>query len=81
VADNRTRISVMYDSWFDRDLTKNWVKVATWEMPYNYINGDIKVSFYGINAAEAALLKTNLAAFAPQLPGDVKVEYFNTVSR
>ena len=48
VADNHTRISVMYDSWFDKDLTKNWVKVATWEMPYNYICGDIKVTFYGI---------------------------------
>lgn len=76
VADNHTRISVMYDSWFDRDLPKNWVKVATWEMPYNYICGDIKVTFYGITENEAALLKTNLSSFAPQLPADVKVEYF-----
>lgn len=76
IADNHTRICVMYDSWFDKDLTKNWVKVATWEMPYNYICGDIKVSFYGITEAEAGLLKNNLSAFAPQLPGDVKVAYF-----
>jgi hypothetical protein len=76
VADNHTRISVMYDSWFDKDLTKNWVKVATWELPYNYICGDIKVSFYGITENEAALLKNNLTSFATQLPGDVKVEYF-----
>jgi hypothetical protein len=45
-------------------------------MPYNYICGDIKVTFYGITENEAGLLKTNLAAFAPQLPKDVKVEYF-----
>jgi hypothetical protein len=76
VADNHTRVAVIFDSWFDKDLPAKWVKVATWEMPYNYICGDIKVTFYGITENEAGLLKTNLAAFAPQLPGDVKVEYF-----
>jgi hypothetical protein len=76
VTDNHTRVTVMYDSWFDKDLPNQWVKVATWEMPYNYICGDIKVTFYGITENEAGLLKTNLAAFAPQLPKDVKVEYF-----
>lgn len=76
VADNHTRITVMYDSWFDKDLPAQWVKVATWEMPYNYICGDIKVTFYGVTLAEADLLKKNLSAFASQLPGDVKVAYF-----
>lgn len=76
VADNRTRICVMYDSWFDRDLTANWVKVATWEMPYNYICGDIKVTFYGITEAEAGTLNNHLRSFAPRLPQDVKVEYY-----
>ena len=45
-------------------------------MPYNYICGDIKVTFYGITENEAALLKKNVTTFAAQLPGDVKVEYF-----
>src|SRR5450432_3432439 len=76
VADKRTRMAVIYDSWFDKGLGDKWVKVATWQMPYNYICGDIYVTFYGISQSEAALLKTNLASFAPQLPGDVKVEYF-----
>ena len=67
----------MYDSWFDKDLPNQWVKVATWEMPYNYICGDIKVTFYGNTANEAHFLKTNLTSFAAQLPRDVKVEYFN----
>lgn len=75
-ADNHTRVTVMYDSWFDKGLTSKWVKVATWEMPYNYICGDIIVTFYGNNETEANLLKKNLSSFAPQLPGDVKVEYF-----
>ncbi|MEO6499100.1 MAG: hypothetical protein ABIN95_08815, partial [Mucilaginibacter sp.] len=76
VADKQTRITVMYDSWFDKNLTSKWVKVATWEMPYNYICGDIYVTFYGNNESEALLLKKNLAAFAAQLPNDVKVAYF-----
>jgi hypothetical protein len=76
VTDNHTRVAVIFDSWFDKDLPNQWVKVATWEMPYNYICGDIKVTFYGITASEASLLKTNLSAFALQLPGDIKVEYF-----
>ena len=77
VSDNHTRVCVMYDSWFDPNLTSQWTKVATWEMPYNYICGDIKVTFYGITAQETKLLKTNLAAFAAALPGDIKVNYFD----
>ncbi|MEP6747133.1 MAG: hypothetical protein ABJB86_05390 [Bacteroidota bacterium] len=76
VAGKHTRVAVMYDSWFDKDLTNQWIKVATWQMPYNYICGDIYVTFYGINQSEATLLKTNLSSFAPQLPGDIQVEYF-----
>jgi hypothetical protein len=76
VKDNHTRVTVMYDSWFDKDLPAQWVKTATWEMPYNYICGDIKVTFYGNTAGEAALLKSNLESFSAQLPKDVKVEYF-----
>ncbi|MEO5591879.1 MAG: hypothetical protein ABIR15_17410 [Chitinophagaceae bacterium] len=76
VADKHTRVTVMYDSWFDRELPNQWVKVATWEMPYNYICGDIYVTFYGNTEDEAARLKTNLSSFAPQLPGDIKVRYF-----
>ncbi|MDX1936621.1 MAG: hypothetical protein SFU21_05875 [Flavihumibacter sp.] len=76
VKTTNTRVAVIYDSWFDKDLTKPWHKVATWEMPYNYICGDIKVTFYGITETEAATLKNNLAAFQSQLPRDIKVEYF-----
>ncbi len=79
VTKNQTKVAVMYDSWFDKDLPAQWIKCATWEMPYNYICGDIKVSFYGITASDAALLRTNLTAFAKQLPADVKVEYFGNL--
>ena len=71
-----TRIAVIYDSWFDKDLAKPWFKVATWQLPYAYSVGDAKVSFYGMTDAEAATLKSNLRAFESQLPGDVKAEYY-----
>jgi hypothetical protein len=76
VSEHHTRAIVMYDSWFDKDLTKPWVKVATWTMPYNYICGDIYVTFYGTNAAEAETLKKDLQAFEGQLPKDVKTQYY-----
>jgi hypothetical protein len=76
VADNKTRVAVMYDSWFDKDLTSQWVKVATWKLPFNYVCGDIMVSFYGMNESEANLLKSNLSSFENQLPGDIEVKYF-----
>jgi hypothetical protein len=71
-----TRLAVMYDSWFDKDLSKPWFKCATWQLPYAYSVGDAKVSFYAMTEAEAATLKNNLKAFESNLPGDIKVEYY-----
>lgn len=76
VSDQHTRAVVMYDSWFDKDLTKPWVKVATWTMPYNYICGDIYVTFYGTTVAEAEALKKDLQSFEGKLPKDVKANYY-----
>ncbi len=73
---HHTRVAVIYDSWFDQNLSAGWVKVATWEMPYNYICGDISVTFYAMNQEESSLLKDNLTAFATRLPADIKVAYF-----
>ncbi|MBS1563001.1 MAG: hypothetical protein JST39_01375, partial [Bacteroidetes bacterium] len=71
-----TRLAVMYDSWFDKDLTQPWFRVATWTLPYAYSVGDAKVSFYAMSENEAALLKENLKKYQSGLPGDVAVEYF-----
>jgi len=76
VSDHHTRAVVMYDSWFDKDLAKPWVKVATWTMPYNYICGDIYVTFYGTSITEAETLKSKLQTFESRLPKDVKVNYY-----
>lgn len=76
VADNNTRLAVIYDSWFDKDLPSKWTKVATWTAPFQFTVGDATVTFYSINAADANTLKNNLKTFESQLPGSVKAEYF-----
>jgi hypothetical protein len=76
VADNQTRLAVIYDSWFNKELTAPWVKVATWTVPYQYTVGDATVSFYSIIPTDAEALKSNLRTFQAQLPGDVKVAYY-----
>lgn len=70
-----TRIAIIYDSWFDKDLAKPWYKVAAWRAPYAYSVGDATVSFYAMSPAEAAGLTTKLKEFQPRLPADVTVEY------
>jgi len=74
--ETHTRIAVIYDSWFDKDLSKPWFKVATWQLPYAYSVGDATVTFYGMTEAEALTLTSNLRTFEAQLPGDVKATYY-----
>ena len=71
------KMIVIYDSWFERSQNhpSNWVKVATWTMPYNYICGDIFVTYYALTPQDADVLKNALMSFSPRLPHDVKVEY------
>jgi hypothetical protein len=76
VTDNNTKLAVIYDSWFDKDLSAPWVKVATWTVPYQYTVGDATVTFYSIDKTAAGTLKNNLKTFEPQLPSDVKAAYF-----
>ncbi|MBC7902176.1 MAG: glycosyltransferase family 39 protein [Gemmatimonadaceae bacterium] len=76
VTDKKARIAVIYDIWFDKDLPKPWFKVGMWQMPYNYICGDIKVTWYAMSEEEAVKLRANLGAFEKQLPADVTFEYF-----
>ncbi|HEY2727004.1 MAG TPA: hypothetical protein VGI61_07520, partial [Parafilimonas sp.] len=77
VANNEhAHIAIVYDSWFDSSLLKNWQKVATWQIQNNVICGDATVSFYALKATSDSSLKTNLAAFQPSLPADVTVKYY-----
>jgi hypothetical protein len=69
------KIAVIYDSWFDNELLKNWKKIATWQIPNNVICGAPDVSFYAVNPAAADSLAEQLKAFKPLLPADVQVTY------
>ncbi len=67
-------IAVVYESWFDKALTDNWIKAGTWEVSYSFMLGNTKVTFYAIDPAGIAKLKENLAAFSAELPKDIEVD-------
>jgi hypothetical protein len=76
VKKNKVNVAIIYETWFKEDLYKDWIKVATWQLPYNVIAGDDLVSFYAMDEAGAAELKEKLLKFEKELPRENKVEYF-----
>lgn len=72
----QVRLAIVYDSWFDPALLQRWTKVATWTIPQNVICGDSVVSFYAVDPSFTDSLRTQLHAFAPDLPHEVKVAYY-----
>lgn len=77
VKSKNIELVIMYDSWFDRQLPDNWIKVASWTMPNNIICGDDDVSFYATNEASANLLKKNITTYTnQQLPKDNTAKFF-----
>ncbi len=75
VTTNNAKIAVVYDSWFDTTLLKQWTKVATWQIRNNVICGDDLVSFYAADSLAQPSLKRNLMLYQPLLPAGVIVEY------
>ncbi|MEP6466681.1 MAG: hypothetical protein ABJB05_10270, partial [Parafilimonas sp.] len=73
---DHVNIAIVYDSWFDSSLLRNWQKVATWQIQNNVICGDATVSFYALKPENETSLKTNLAAFQKALPKDITVKYY-----
>lgn len=73
---DNVKFAIVYDSWFDSSLRKNWNKVATWQIQNNVICGDATVSFYAVKQSSDSLLKINLAAYQQLLPKDVTVKYY-----
>ena len=65
------RIAIIYESWFMGVLPPEWVRVGTWTIQNNIINGSDTVSFYAVEHEEAARLRESLLEFAPNLPADV----------
>lgn len=75
-TNNDVKFAIVYDSWFESSLLKNWNKVATWQIENNVINGDATVSFYSIKSNNDSLLKASLENYQPSLPANVKVKYY-----
>jgi hypothetical protein len=74
------RIAVLYERWFNGLYLPvpplSWIKVGRWTVPDDQILGGDTVTFYAAQPAECALLRANLAAYAPLLPKGVMVTQF-----
>lgn len=76
VRARRTKLAIVYETWFDKPLLDRWTKVATWQMPDNVICGYDVVTFYAIDARDKESLMGNLKAFQPSLPREISVLYY-----
>jgi hypothetical protein len=70
---HRTRIALIYSVWFDREggVPSEWTKVGEWTTPNCIVCGYPIVSFYALDSSEVAPLRSNLDAFAKELPPGV----------
>jgi hypothetical protein len=66
-----TRIAIIYDVWFVGGVPPEWVRVGTWTIPDNVIDGSPTVSFYAVDPTEDEHLIECLREFCSQLPRDV----------
>jgi hypothetical protein len=74
------RVAVLYDTWFSEHpitllggppVPRTWIRVRRWSVPERMQLGDRTVSFYALDAEQAALLKARLDAFEHDLPKGV----------
>jgi hypothetical protein len=76
IREHRTRLAIIYDTWFDPALLHHWTKIASWHNQHNVVLGDDSVSFYAIRVEDTLELRKNLKAYQPSLPTDVTVSYY-----
>jgi hypothetical protein len=76
VKDNHGQIAIMYEDWYSQSvgLPPEWVKVGSWSIQRNLVEGGDTVSFFALQPAEIAPLKEHLRDFANQLPATVQQE-------
>jgi hypothetical protein len=76
VKDNHGQIAIMYEDWYNQSvgLPPEWVKVGSWSIQRNLVEGGDTVSFFALQPAEIAALKEHLRDFANQLPATVRQE-------
>ncbi|MBM2815933.1 MAG: hypothetical protein HW421_2695 [Ignavibacteria bacterium] len=67
-------IAIVFDFWFSgkRKFPSDWLKVAQWSIPDNYICASDNVSFYARDTIAAIRMVVNLRKFSNQLNKNVK---------
>jgi hypothetical protein len=77
------QVAVLYDTWFSEHpitplggppVPPTWIRVRRWSVLQRMQLGDRTVSFYALNAEQAALLRARLDAFEQGLPKGVVAE-------
>ncbi len=66
--DKNCKIAIIYDSWFNRHIPSQWIKIGEWTIIDNVACGSDTVSFYAVDPEESTNLIANLKEFSPQLP-------------
>ena len=69
------RLAMIYDSWVSHFVPPEWICVATWTIPDNFICGDAEVGIYAADDASAATLQQQIRDFSATLPPGVIVRY------
>jgi hypothetical protein len=77
----QTNAVMIYDSWIDKSIPSEWVKVGEWQIFNNVVCGDDFVSFYALNTAEVPGLLKRLHSFEKALPATVAVHYEKRVAQ
>ncbi|MBM2817271.1 MAG: hypothetical protein HW421_4033 [Ignavibacteria bacterium] len=72
---NNTEMIVIFKCWYENKIPKNWLEVASWRIPDNYICIDEIVHFFAIDSSKAKTLKSNLKQYEKELPSKVEVKY------
>jgi hypothetical protein len=76
VTENKIKVVIIYDNWFNGIIPSTWVKVGQWSVKNDVVLGGNTVSFYAVNSKEKEGLIKDLKAFSPQLPKDIQVKMY-----
>lgn len=75
-AERGVSIALLYESWFEKPgLPPEWVKVAQWTIPKNYVCFSPTVSFFAVEPDQAPRLREALESYGSRLPEVVRVEW------
>lgn len=74
---NGADVIVIYPDWFAPTLYLDWYPVASWTIGKQQVTPAFTtVTFFAHTASQFPTLHARLRAYQPQLPADVKVQYY-----